>query len=83
MHDMNFVYTNHAEENLFERKISKLLVEFAVKNSDLVSESMSGRKIAHKLINNKLLRVVYSKYNSTYVIITAYYTKPKRYKVDK
>ena len=38
-----------------------------------------NRKIAHKLIDKKLLRVVYEEDAKNYIVITAYYAKPERY----
>lgn len=77
---MKFDYTEHAKENIRERKLSKRAVENAVLNPDEVVESNFGRKIAHKMVKNKLLRVIYEEENNVYIIITAYYTKPERYR---
>jgi len=76
---MKFIYTEHAEEGLIERKIRKYFVEDVVFNSDKVVESVKGRKIAQKEINDKLLRVVYKKTNKLYIVITAYYIKIRVY----
>jgi len=38
-----------------------------------------GRKIVHKLIKDKLLRIVYEKESDAYIVISAYYTHPERY----
>ncbi len=80
---MNIVYTNHAEEKIAERKISKTLIEKFLKNPDTILDSKFGRKIAHKFIRDKLLRIVYTKEDETYIVITVYYTQPERYKVEK
>lgn len=45
----------------------------------MVFNSAFGKKIAHKLIRNKLLRIVYTQRSEKYVVITAYFTEPKRY----
>ena len=42
-------------------------------------EGKKGRKIAHKMFGDKLLRVVFDAEANAYIVITAYYTKPKRY----
>lgn len=78
---MEFEYTDHVEENLVERNLSKKMVEDAVLNPDELAEGSFGRKIANKIIGDKLLRVIYEQENNVYIIITAYYTKPARYKV--
>ena len=58
---MNFVYTNHAKENLVERKIKKEDVEQAILNPDEIFKGKKDRNISHKFIGNKLLRVIYKK----------------------
>ena len=76
---MRFEYTDHAEENLAERKIDKKLVEESIKNPDEIITGKFGRKIAHKLVGDKLLRVIYEEQDNVYIVVTAYYTKPGRY----
>ncbi|MBI2507344.1 hypothetical protein HYV89_00135 [Candidatus Woesearchaeota archaeon] len=45
-----------------------------------ITDGKKDRKIAHKLFENKLLRVVFETVDEkTYKVITAYYTKPERY----
>lgn len=75
---MNFIYTSHAEERMKERRISKESIEKAIRKPDVVSATRFGRKIARKLIRNKLLKIVYEEENDNYTIITAYYTQPER-----
>jgi hypothetical protein len=62
-----------------ERKIPKESVEKVIKEPDAVSTTKFGRKIARKLIKNKVLRIVYDEENGDHTIITAYYAKPERY----
>lgn len=76
---MKIIYTTHAEENIDERKLSKKVIEDVVINPEKVSDSMFGRKIAQKVVGNKLLRVIYGHKGNVYIIITAYYTKSERY----
>lgn len=77
---MEFIYTAHAEENMVERRLSKTLIESTVLNPEKVAVSRLGRVIAHRVIEGRLLRVVYEEKQSAYIIITAYYTYPERYK---
>ncbi|MBI2583949.1 MAG: DUF4258 domain-containing protein [Candidatus Aenigmarchaeota archaeon] len=77
---MKFDYTEHVEEIITERKLSKQIVEDIIKNPDKVIDSRLGRKIAQKVIGNKLLRVIYEEQSNAYIIITAYSTKPERYR---
>ncbi len=79
---MNVIFTKHAEEKLQERKISRDLVISCVNAPDYVVDSKFGRKIMHKLINNKLLRIVCSFHSDDCIVITQYYTKPQRYQLE-
>ena len=76
---MKIIYPDYSEESISDRKISKKLVEDALLNPDEVIESKKGRKIAHKVIGHRLLRVVYKESKKAYIVVTAYYTEPKRY----
>ncbi|NIQ07198.1 MAG: DUF4258 domain-containing protein [Candidatus Korarchaeota archaeon] len=76
---MKLVYTDHAAEKIVERGISKKRIAKAVKNPDAIRKGKFGRKIIHKDIKGKLLRIIVSKENDTYRIITVYYTSPERY----
>lgn len=76
---MKFIYTNHAQNNLKERKIRKDVIEETILNPNEFLESSKGRKIAHKIINNKLLRVVYKTSKKAYIVITFYYARRGRY----
>ena len=58
---MEFDYTEHAKENITERKLSKEAIEEVVKNPEKVTEGKFGRKIAQKNLGKKLLRVVYER----------------------
>ena len=78
---MDVVYTNHAEERLAERKIPKAVIENTLKNPDSVVAGTFGKKIAQKLIRNKLLRIIYEDTGDKYLVITAYYAEPERYVV--
>ena len=57
---MNIVYTIHAEK-IAERKISKKVIEKSLDNPDVILDSIFGRKIVHKLINDRLLRIICTK----------------------
>ena len=76
---MYFIFTQHAEENVKERKISKDLIKNAILNPDKIFNSIKNRKIAHKIIKNKLLRVIYKETGKAYIVITFYYTMIERY----
>ena len=76
---MEIVYTEYAEESIADRNISKSIIENTLKNPEEVVEGKENRKIAHKVIGNKLLRVIFETNKKAYIIITAYYTQPLRY----
>jgi hypothetical protein len=51
----------------------------SLRNPDAIADSRSDGKIVHKLIRDKLLRIVYKSENDILEVITAYYTHPERY----
>ena len=70
---MKIIYTNHAEEQIKERKILKIWVEETLKFPD------STNRIEHKFyvikrLNGKTLKVIYTKENFIKVI-TSYFVK--------
>jgi len=76
---VRITFIDYAEDSLSDRKISKDLIKDAILNPDEIVEGKKARKIAHKLIGDKLLRVIYEIDTKSYIVITAYFTKPKRY----
>ena len=73
-------YTNYAEETILDRKISKKKIESVLLKPLEITKGKADRKIAHKVFEGKLLRVIFETINEkTYKVITAYYTKPERY----
>ena len=76
---MKIVYTDYAKDTIRDRKFSKEIIEDALKNPDEIVKGKNDRKISHKIIGSKLLRVIFEEHTKTYIVITAYYTKPERY----
>lgn len=76
---MDIAYTEYAEETLRDREISKENVELALLKPVIILEGKKGRKIAHKIFGDRLLRVVFEAEANAYIVITAYYTKPERH----
>src|SRR3989344_1910609 len=66
---MEIEYTPHADFNISERKLNKKIIESIIKNPDKVIDSMYGRKVAQKVVNGKLIRVVYRKENGIIIDI--------------
>ncbi len=80
---MDIIYSNHAQEKTDERRISKRIIENAIRHPDAIINSRAGTRIAHKLIRDRLLRIVYRVEKERYVVITVYYAHPERYMEEK
>ena len=76
---MDIIYIDYAKDTIKDRNINKEDIEKAILNPHEIIEGKKGRKIAHKILGNKLLRVVFEQEAKTYIVITAYYARPKRY----
>ena len=72
-------YYKHAEEQIKGRKISKKEMEMTIKNPVEVVNGQRNRKIAHKVFNDKLLRVIYEEKEDEIIVVSAYRAEPKRY----
>lgn len=73
-------FTEHAETRLDERDISKEQVKNTLENPDFILPTRANRKIAIKKIDNKFLKVVFTKENSDIIVITNHWIskfKPK------
>ncbi len=66
-------FIQHAIDRLKERGISSEQVKEIVLNPDY-TDRLDGRKIAQKLINGKLIRVIYDEEKDVIIIISAYRT---------
>ena len=77
---MEINFTDYSEESISDRKINKEAIKDALLNpEEIVKTKKENRKIAHKMIGNKLLRVVFETDKKAYIVVTAYYTHPERY----
>ena len=70
---MKIIYTNHAEEQIKERKILKVWIKETIKSPN------DTKRIEHKFyvikrLNGKTLKVIYTKENFIKVI-TSYFVK--------
>jgi len=68
------IFIQHALDRLKERDISEELVIEVIRNPDVVDNKGERRKIAQKLIKEKLLRIVYDDEDELIVVISAYTT---------
>ena len=80
---MKIIYTDYAEAALRERQINKRDIEKVLLVPEETLEGDKERKIAQRIINTKLLRVVYEFETNTYIVITAYLTEPRRYRKNE
>ncbi len=69
----------HAENQMKERKISKEEVEATIKSPVETVSGYGNRKVAHKMLDNKLLRVIYEKEGKKIIIVSVYRADPQRY----
>ena len=72
------LYTKHAEDMTKMRKISKELVNEALTDPDKIIDQNETR-INHKIVGNKMLRVIYKESGNSYIVITTYLTHKERY----
>lgn len=76
---MKILYTDYAEDTIIDRKLDKQVIEDVILNPDEVVEGKKKRLIAHKIIGEKLLRVIYETEGKTYIVVTAYFADIERY----
>ncbi len=71
-----WIWTDHIEKQIVERELSRKIIEKAIDDPDEIVAGKYGRQIYHKLIDDRLLRVVIE----GNVLITVYVTdKVKKY----
>jgi len=56
-------FTEYARDSINDRKIEEDLIKEALSNPDENVKGKLDREIAHKIINGKLLRIIYQKNN--------------------
>ena len=67
------LYSEHAIDRSYARKVSDAEVEATIRNADLREPGRHGRLEAVKRFGRRTVRVVYKELPSTYIVITAYY----------
>jgi hypothetical protein len=65
----------YAQERIKRYNLTEDLVKDCLRNPDEIVEGYEGRLIAHKLLNEHLLRVVYLKVKEDVKVITVYPAK--------
>ena len=76
----NIIFSNHAKEMMGQRRIGEEEIKKALLDPDETLDGKYDAKIAHKTLNDKMLRVVYDISGDKYTVITAYITSKERYK---
>jgi hypothetical protein len=71
---MNLKFSIHFQQKIIERGISIDHLKKVIKNSDEVYISFGNRTVARKVVDGRILEVVYVKgLKNEYRILTAYY----------
>jgi len=76
---MKIIIPDYAKERIKKYNLTEELIKGALKNPDEIVEGYEGCKIAHKLLNEHLLRVIYLKVEDGVKVITVYPAKKERY----
>ena len=76
---MEIIIPNYAKERIKTYNLTEELVKGAIRNPDEVVKGYEGRLIAHKLLNEHVLRVVYLKVEKSIKVVTVYPAKKERY----
>jgi len=71
--------TEHARKRMRKYDLHESMIFEALTKPDNLIEGHHGRKIAHKFMNNYVLRVIYEEENSTITVITVYPARRERY----
>jgi hypothetical protein len=72
---MAITYTEHAEERMKHRAISKSEVEQTINQSDFMVPSRQDRFIAVKKYGDKYLKAICEKSNDKITVVTVYWTR--------
>jgi hypothetical protein len=78
---MKIKILRHARQRMEAYNVEERLVEDALRNPDTEVTGAAGRRIAQKLLNGYVLRVIYEKEHNAKVVITVYKARRKRYQV--
>ena len=68
------IFIRHALDRLEQRGISKELIIDVITSPDEIDQESEKRRIAQKIINGKLIRVIYDDEGDSVVVISAYVT---------
>ena len=68
------IFIKHALDRMEERCITQEQVKTALKCNGIIDSKNEKRKIAQRLIEERLLRVVYEEEGSEIIVVSAYFT---------
>ena len=68
------IFVQHALDRMKERDITQEQVKIALKCNGIIDSRNKKRKIAQRLIEGRLLRVVYEEEGGEIIVVSAYYT---------
>lgn len=80
---MNVTISNHAKERIKIYNLTESFILEAIREPDEVVEGYTGTSIAHKSLNEHLVRIVYAKGKDEIKVITVYPAKKERYRRKK
>lgn len=76
---MKIIIPPYAKARIDRYNLTEDSVKDALRNPDEIVKGYEGRLIAHKLLNEHVLRVVYLKIKDDLKVITVYPAKKERY----
>ena len=76
---MNIIIPDYAKGRIKRYNLTEDLIKDTLRNPDEMVKGYEGRLIAHKLLNEHVLRVVYLKVKDDLKVITVYPAKKERY----
>ena len=76
---MKIIIPPYAKQRIKAYNLTEELVKNVLRNPDEIVKGYEERLIAHKLLNDHILRVVYIKIKEGLKVITVYPAKKERY----
>jgi len=76
---VNIIIPKYAKERIKRYNLTEDLVKDVLRKPDEIVKGYERRLIAHKLLNEHMLRVVYLKIKDDLKVITVYPAKKERY----
>ncbi|MCS4541941.1 MAG: DUF4258 domain-containing protein [Euryarchaeota archaeon] len=80
---MEIIIPKHAKKRIETYNLTEELVKKTVENPEEIVDGYGRRLIAHKRLNDYILRVVYEQRGKDIIVITAYRAEKKRYWGEK